>query len=210
LVSRSAKDGALFGLIMIYRQEVRPFSEWQIKLMQRFAAQAVIAMGNVWLITEQREAIDQQAATIDVLKAMSAAAGDTRPVFDLITLRARELCEALASMLYEFDGADLHLRSWDGYDTDAAQDYLRLFPGPPDRGTAAGRAILERCVIHIRNVGADPEISQAVRTMGVGSSLAIPQMPDKQPIGLIAIGLTVAGGFPTVRSRCCGPSPSRR
>jgi GAF domain-containing protein len=141
------------------------------------------------------ERIEQQSATIDVLKAMSALASDTQPVFELITTRARELCGSLASMLFEFDRELLHLRAWGGYDADAANDYLRQFPMRPDRGTAVGRVILERNIVHIRNISEDPEIAQSVRTMGVRSTLGIPLLRDGQPIGVIAIGSATTGGF---------------
>ena len=145
--------------------------------------------------SEYGERIEQQLATIDVLKAMSTAANDSQPVFDLITVRARELCGSLASMLFEFDGERLHLRSWGGWDPVAAQDYLRQFPMRPDRGTAAGRTTLERRTVHIRDIDLDPEIAQAVRTMGVRSTLGVPLLREGRVIGVIAIGLATTGGF---------------
>ena len=81
-------------------------------------------------------------------------------------------------MLFEFDGEQLHLRAWGGFDPDAAQDYLRQFPMRPDRGTAVGRVILERRVVHICDVSVDPDIGQAVRTMGVRNSYA--SLPSRQ------------------------------
>ena len=141
------------------------------------------------------ERVKHQAATIDVLKAMSASPGDPQPVFDLITTRARELCGSVASMLFEYDGELLHMRTWGGYDPDAAESYLRQFPMRPDRSTAVGRAILEQRIVHVRDVAADPEISVTVRTMGVGSTIVIPLQRDGQSLGVIAIGLLAPGGF---------------
>ena len=126
---------------------------------------------------------------------MSASMSNTQPVFDLITHRTRELCGSLASMLFEFDGEQLHLRAWGGFDPDAAQDYLRQFPMRPDRGTAVGRVILERRVVHIRDVSVDPDIGQAVRTMGVRSTAGVPLLRGGQAIGVIAIGSSAIGGF---------------
>ena len=145
--------------------------------------------------TEFGERIEHQAATIDVLKAMSASPGDPQPVFDLITTRARELCGSVASMLFAYDGELLHMRTWGGYDPAAAESYLRQFPMRPDRSTAVGRAILEQRIVHIRDVAADPEISVTVRTMGVGSTIVIPLQRDGQSLGVIAIGLLTPGGF---------------
>ena len=203
------RDGVAIGAISLNSPVPGGFSDSQIELLKTFAEQAVIAIRSAETYRELQERtaalaernsefgerIEQQSATIDVLKAMSASMSNTQPVFDLITLRTRELCGSLASMLFEFDGERLHLRAWGGFDPDAAQDYLRQFPMRPDRGTAVGRVILERRVVHIRDVSQDPDIGQAVRIMGVRSTAGVPLLRDGQAIGVIAIGSSAIGGF---------------
>ena len=146
--------------------------------------------------TKFGEQIEYQRATIDVLRAMSASTGDPQPVFELIVRHATELCYGDNTALFEFDGGQIHFRANHGgaFDAGVWERYVALFPMAPTSGSITSRAILEKQIIHIRDVGADPEISSAVRSLGHLSQVSIPLMCDGAVIGVISQGGKL-GGF---------------
>lgn len=197
------RDDRLLGVIAVWRREVRPFVPHQIDLLSTFADQAVIAIENSRLFAqvqsrnrELAEALEQQTATAEILRVISQSPTDVQPVFEAIAASAVRLFGASSANVFTFDGQRLHLRASHLINPDGLQAVRQLFPRPPDRGTAASRAVLERRPVAIDDVLEYPEyaLTEGPR-WGFRSALAVPLLRDGAPIGAIAIGHSVAGRF---------------
>jgi GAF domain-containing protein len=187
------KDGTLLGSFTIWRREVRPFSDRQIALLQNFAAQAVIAMENARLITEIREALEQQTATSEVLQVINASPGDLQPVFDAVLDKALRLCEASFGFLMTYDGAALYSAADRGHPEFAAR-IRGLGRIEPEAGTANARIIEGESVIHIIDAANDPNhqgdstVRRAVVEIGgFRTLLSVALRKDDALLGIIHI-----------------------
>ena len=149
--------------------------------------------------TEFDERIEYQAATLDILTTMSASPGDAQPVLDLIVRHATELCNVPSATLFEYDGELVHIRSDYRSETilapSALATYIQLFPMHPARGSISCRAILDRQIIHIRDLRLDPELADFARELGHRSQVSVPLIRDDLAIGVITIGAQAAGGL---------------
>jgi signal transduction histidine kinase len=183
------KDDKLIGCINIYRQEVRPFGDKQIELVQNFARQAVIAIENTRLLNELRESLQQQTATADVLKIISRSTFDLKAVLDTLVASAARLCEADMAALPRLIGSDLRQFASYGYTSDF-QRFLEQHPIVPGQGTASGRAALEGRIVHIPDVLADPEytLTEGQKIAGYRTLLAVPLMREDAAIGVLVMG----------------------
>jgi GAF domain-containing protein len=181
------KDNELVGAIIIYRQEVRPFTDKQIALVQNFAAQAVIAIENTRLLNELRESLQQQTATADVLKVISRSTFDLQPVFDSMAESAVRLCEAERAYIFRFDGKVL--RAVASFNAGSEhQDQVYRNPIPLGRHSVSARAGLERRPVQVVDVQADPEYSYVARDVEpIRTTLAVPMLKGDELIGTITI-----------------------
>jgi len=202
------REGAPIGAITIRRMEVRPFSDAQIRLLETFSHQAVIAIENVRLFTELQdknkaltqahaqvtESLEQQTATSEVLKVIASTPTDLTPVFDAILRSAVTLFNAYGGSIRRFDGELVYLAAVTSPNPEADDRLRRMYPHRPDREHRADRPILDGMVVHIADTDEEPSEStrRLARDFGYRRLLGVPMLREGQIIGSI----TVAGSEP--------------
>jgi GAF domain-containing protein len=197
------RDGLPVGVIGIRRQEVRPFTDRQIELLQTFADQAVIAIENVRLFTELKEknhaltqALEQQTATSEILRVISSSPTDVQPVFDAIVRSAVRLCDGLYGFVGRFDGEQIHIAAHHNYTPDALRVMQEMYPMRPSRQLVSGRVILTRSVVQIEDLMEDPEYAQRLaRAGGWRASLGVPLLREGNAIGMMTVMRGQPGPF---------------
>jgi GAF domain-containing protein len=182
------KDDAWIGAILIYRQEVRPFTDKQIELVKNFAAQAVIAIESTRLLNELRQSLEQQTATADVLKVISASPGELEPVFQTMVENATRICEAKFGVmqLSESDG----LRAVALHDVPPAYaEAMRRDPVfRPIVGHPLDRVASAKQVVHILDARAEQRMrGWMVELAGARTLLLVPMLKDNELLGVISI-----------------------
>jgi GAF domain-containing protein len=182
------------GAISVERSEPVPFTDDEITLLETFAAQAVIAIENVRLFHETKEALEQQTATSDVLRAISRSPTDLQPVFDAIAARAMHLCGASSGAITRFDGELIHIAALANVSPEAAPAVRSAFPMPPSRRSAAARAVLTGGLVHIPDVVEDPEYGIATQP-GFRSVVSVPMLHKGKAIGAVTVGRPHTGPF---------------
>ena len=187
------KDDVLLGVLQIYRQEVRPFNDRQIALLENFAAQAVIAMENARLLTEQREALEQQTATAEVLQVINASPGDLGPVFDAMLEKALRLCGAAFGTLYTFDDENFEPVAFRGVSPRFAE-LMTKYPPTRRPGSPAARALEAKRPIDVPNLMDEenyrsglPAAIGLVEVGGVRAFTNVPLVKDGAVLGLFTI-----------------------
>jgi GAF domain-containing protein len=198
------KDGATVGVISIYRQEVRAFTNKQIALLQTFAQQAVIAMENARLLGELQartrdleESLEYQTATSDVLNVISRSTADVQPVLDTVVETAARLCGANTASIAIREGEvyrSVASNQATAADTEwwAALSQRTMVPG---RDSLAGRVALEGRVVHVEDFAADPDyaVPETVKA-GIRTALGVPLLREGAVLGTINLGRIVTTG----------------
>jgi adenylate cyclase len=195
------KENELIGALIVYRQEVRPFTDKQIALVTNFANQAVIAIENARLLNELRqrtsdltEALEQQTATSDVLQVISSSPGDLEPVFAAMLENAVRICDASFGNIFRWEDDAMHLVAI--HNTPRAfAEFRRRSPLISSPQSAVSRAIATKTAVHIADIAAEhgyversyPGYVAAVELGGVRTFLAIPMLKENELIGLFTV-----------------------
>ncbi len=190
------REGMAFGIILMRRHEVRPFSEREIELLRTFGDQAAIAIENVRLFNETKEALDQQRASGEVLTAISSSISDTKPVFDVILQSCQRLFtgETVGMTLVRDDGM-LDIGAYWGPGGD---ELRKIYPQPLSRQSASGIAVLDQKVLSYPDVDASdmPNTSrEGAHAIGLKSMTFAPMIFEGRGIGTLWVGRSFTGAF---------------
>ena len=195
LVVPMLKDDTLVGAIVIYRQEVRAFTDKQIELVQNFAAQAVIAIENTRLLNELRQSLEQQMATSKVLEVISSSPGDLEPVFKTMLENAINICEAKFGNLFLIDGDGCRWAAGMGAPPKLAEYFTERSLFRPTPGSHLDRVMRTKQVSHTADDTKEPVIGAAARLGGARSTICVPMLKDDVLVGAIFIYRTEVRPF---------------
>ena len=194
------REGIPIGMFILHRAAVRPFTEKQIKLVETFADQAVIAIENIRLFEAEQqrtreltESLEQQTATSEVLQVISSSPGDLQPVLHAMLENAVRICDAKFGNIYRWDGDARHLMA--SHNTPPAFVEARRYsanrPGPE---TPSGRMIATKTLVHVADLAAehsyavrDPWTVDAVELGGVRTLLVLPMLKENELVGAFTI-----------------------
>jgi GAF domain-containing protein/anti-sigma regulatory factor (Ser/Thr protein kinase) len=178
------REGKAIGTIGVWRREVKPFTRTQIELLETFAAQAVIAIENVRLFNETKEALEQQTAISEILRVISASPSDVQPVLEAVAERAMRICDASDARVLILDGENLRHA--------AGRGNLPMQEAVPVHGSVAGRAVVERRPVQIDDMAAVSESDypfsiRGFRELGTRMVLAVPLLRENHAQGAIVL-----------------------
>ena len=195
------REGSLVGILLLQRAAVRPFTEKQIKLVETFADQALIAIENTRLFEAEQqrtreltELLEQQTATSEVLQVISSSPGELQPVFEAMLENAVRICDAKFGNIYRWDGDAFNLVAT--YNTPPAlAEARRRSPMRPDPKAPAGRMVATKTVVHIADLAADPgyiehrvpAIIAGVELGGIRTLVTVPMLKENKLVGALTV-----------------------
>jgi GAF domain-containing protein len=198
------RENESIGAIVLRRMEVHPFSEKQITLLQTFADQAVIAIGNVRLFDEVQaktseltETLEYQTATADVLNVISRSPNNLQPVMDTIVHTARRLCQSEYAMLLQREDDGIFRISAHSNVSQEFIDWMQKNPVMAGDGSAVGIVAAEKQTIHLPDALADPRFTdlRRQRHSKARTMLAVPLLRDQTVIGIVFLARTEVRPF---------------
>jgi signal transduction histidine kinase len=190
------REDRAIGAIGLWRMETRAFTDKQIALVKTFADQAAIAIENVRLFNETKEALEKQTATAEILRVISSTPTDTQPVFEAIVRNATKLCEAAYANVFRFEGEMLHWSASDGWPPDLMAEIRGNWPMQPNRSRAAGRVILERQTVRVEDTRSDSEYDKDLAVaLPYRRILGVPLLREGNAIGAITVGWSEPGAI---------------
>ena len=187
LIVPMLKDEELIGIVGIYRQEVRPFSDKQIEIVKNFASQAVIAIENTRLLNELRQSLEQQTATSEVLQVISSSPGELEPVFNAMLANATHICEAKFGTIFQFDGERFRCMAEVGSPPVFAEFLKQQGSFQPLKGSHLDRIMRTKQVCHTADYAAEGIPSPKVKFGGARSTVDVPMLKDNELVGAFSI-----------------------
>ena len=188
MIAPMIRDGRTVGAIATAHREALPFDEKQVALLKAFADQAVIAIENARLFNETKEALEQQTAISEVLRAISASPTDVAPVLEAVAARAGRICDASDVRIFLVEGSDIRAVAGFG---DVPGAIALGSTQPITRDLVAGRCVVDRAVVHVEDVDAVKDeypVAQALsQPNGIRTVLGVPLMREDEPLGVILL-----------------------
>jgi signal transduction histidine kinase len=182
------RGGAAIGALSVVRVTTGTLTPKQLEALRTYANQAVIAIENARLLNELRESLQQQTATADVLKVISRSTFDLQTVLDTLVESAARLCEADMVVVGRPRGETYYFEANYGFSPEFAE-FAASHPFGLDTGTVSGRVLLERKIVHVPDVLADPEYTyEGQKIGGFRTVLGVPLLREGSPIGVITLG----------------------
>jgi PAS domain S-box-containing protein len=193
------REGQAIGAIGVMRRELGGLSDKQLELLATFADQAVIAIENVRLFNETKEALERQTATAEILKIIASSPSDVQPVFDAIVQGGRDLIGGFSASLTRVEGNVIQLAAFSTISETADASVKALYPRPLAAGHPSSEALLTRLPVQIRDIETDAEVSpdlrETARNRGWRSALFVPMLREGEAIGTINVSRREPGPF---------------